>query len=359
MTLRTPIWVQADESDPEVEYSGIVLRGFLRALFHNEGVCNTTSGDLTVSQRAAGANFSVDVSPGFCVIEGDDVADQGYYLCESTATENLVIPAAPGSGSRVHRVVAQVRDALHNGSETTYEWEPVLVEDTDGSGPPDVPDSAISLATVTVTSSHTSITDADITDTRVNATPLMGRPRWVGSNEERPLNPVTGEIIHRTDQDLHEFWTGSAWQTLGTQNPPTARLNALSNQSIPNSTHTAVAFGSEAEDTHGGHSNSSSNSRYVAPISGVYLVSATAVWTGDPNGIRELSVRSDGSFSLAGDRQLAGSGTVTLVQSVTRLMRLNAGSYVEAVVWQSSGGSLALDASFQGGSRMEICWLRP
>ena len=316
MTLRTPIWVQADESDPEVEYSGIVLRGFLRALFHNEGVCNTTSGDLTVSQRAAGANFSVDVSPGFCVIEGDDVADQGYYLCESTATENLVIPAAPGSGSRVHRVVAQVRDALHNGDESTYEWEPVVLEDTTGDGPPDVPDSAISLATVTVTSSHTSITDADITDTRVNATPLMGRPRWVGSNEERPLNPVTGEIIHRTDQDLHEFWTGSQWRALGSLPAPT---QASDFTSLTGVTSTSYTNGSPVCGT-----------TFVAPPSGRVIITVSGA----------ISISNNGERIFLSYDVRAGStiGSGTLVAGAADLSALIAGSAVNsgAAAWASS-----------------------
>lgn len=171
MTLYDPLIMQADVGDSDISYSAQNERQMLDGLVAVEGVIEDAAtlaggtGALVVTQRAAGANMSVDVASGSCVILGDDVALQGKYMCVSDATENVVVPAAPGSGTRTHRIVARVKDKLHNGTYSTYEWLPDLIEDT-GSGLPAEPDSAITLATVLVTAGDSSVVDSMITDAR-------------------------------------------------------------------------------------------------------------------------------------------------------------------------------------------------
>lgn len=169
MTLKRPLFMQADVGDAEVEYSALDTRALIDALVGEEGVL---SGGL-LSQRAAGANFSIDVAAMVAVIAGDDVTDQGKYLCQSTAVENIATFSTgsplttPPSGTRVHRVVAQVKDKLHLGTWSGYEWAVEILADT-GSGTPSTPASAISLGTVSITAGQTSITDSHI----VNNAPL-------------------------------------------------------------------------------------------------------------------------------------------------------------------------------------------
>lgn len=163
MALLTPLWMQAQVGDTAIDYSALYFRQLIGAAF-TEGVMSVAH--LKVSQRAAGANFSVDVSAGVAAVNGADVADQGAYLCTSTTAENLAIPAPPGSGSRTHRVIARVKDKLHNGTDwSTYEWALEVLQDT-GSGTQDTPASAISLALVTVVAGQPSVSDANIVDTR-------------------------------------------------------------------------------------------------------------------------------------------------------------------------------------------------
>lgn len=162
MALLRPAWMQATGGDAAITYTAAQDRQVLAAIFSREGVLDKDAGHLRVTQRAAGANFSVDIAKGKVAIVGDDISDQGVYLCESTATENRSIPSAPGSGTRNHRVIARIRDKMHNGIWTGYEWVIEVQQDT-GSGTPALPASAVPLAIVSVSSATTSITNGNIT----------------------------------------------------------------------------------------------------------------------------------------------------------------------------------------------------
>lgn len=358
MTRRV-LWMQAASGDTPPQNAAIDDRQLLTAVFNQPGICNATGVDLKVSQRSAGANFSVDIAPGVAVVRGTDAPGQGLYVITSDAIENVTVPVPPASGSRTHRVVAQVRDKLHNSSDwSTYDWVPMVLEDT-GSGTPDVPDSALDLGTVTVAAAQVSVTDTNITDRRVSAVFMsVGLGRYVSSDAGRPPVPWGGELIWRTDLLDYQVWDGSQWRSLGL-NPPAARLaRTATNQSIPNSTQTALQWNSELEDTHNGHDNSTNPSRYTAPVAGLYLVTATVTWDQNASGIREIGLRVNGSVIYDGTR-VVNSSNITHVQSVSHLIRLAVGDYVEATVWQNTGGALAVDRTFHSGPLMEIAWLRP
>jgi hypothetical protein len=130
-----------------------------------EGVLGNS---FAVTQRGAGANFSVDISVGRAFIQDDDTSANGIYQVWSDATFNLVTPGAPGSGTRVHRVVLQMRNKGENGAWATYDFTPVLLQDT-GSGTPAQPASAITLAFVSIATGQASVLNANITDYRQRA----------------------------------------------------------------------------------------------------------------------------------------------------------------------------------------------
>jgi len=179
MALLKPLYMAAAEGDPPIPYTAQMDRaGLLSSVFSREGVLNKDGGQLRVTQRGLGAAMSVDVAAGWCAIAGDDISDQGTYVCVSTTTQSLDIPAPPASGSRQHRVVAQVRDKLSNGSWEVYDWTPVLVADT-GTGLRPEPPSAITLAIVTVPANALAITNAMIGDERKRSS--VGTPWQTGS----------------------------------------------------------------------------------------------------------------------------------------------------------------------------------
>jgi hypothetical protein len=166
VTLHKPILMQPASGDADLAYAGNEMRALVTANYPFDGIVPQAAGmGCAVTQRGAGANFSVDVAAGMAVITGDDVALQNSYLCWNDATFNLGTPGAPASGTRLHRVVLQVQDKLNNGAWTGYTFTPVLVQDT-GSGFPAEPASALTIAQVSIAAGQASVTNANITDMR-------------------------------------------------------------------------------------------------------------------------------------------------------------------------------------------------
>lgn len=171
MTLELPLWMQNNAYAARVDRS-LVDR------FASEGVL--TQGALAVTQRGAGANLSVDVAAGACVIDGDDQSNQGSYLCVSTAVENVVVPAAPGSLKRRDLIIARINDPQAGGAAGNN-WTLTYVQGSDlhASDPasPAVPNSAILLATLLRSVGDTTVTTAMITDGRTQSLPYAGELR--------------------------------------------------------------------------------------------------------------------------------------------------------------------------------------
>lgn len=161
-----PVMLQASGGDAAIEYSAQdLMRSTFDAIYRNGG--RREQSEFIVSQRSAGANFSVDVSSGYLIIQGTTTSFQGKYLMWSTGVINVTTPSAPSSGTRIHRLVVQINDKQITG--TTYGWRLWLMEDT-GTGTPNTPANAISLATITIASGQSSVTNSNITDTATTAT---------------------------------------------------------------------------------------------------------------------------------------------------------------------------------------------
>lgn len=163
MALLTPTWLQAGT------YSAKEDRSIIDATW-TEGVVSAAGGALAASQRAAGANNSVDVAAGVAVIQGDDSTGQGKYLVRNDATTNVAFTAAPVSNKRIDVLCIQVNDATAGGSAGDNAVFSV-VAGTAAASPtaPATPASAIPLAQVLRTAGDTSITTAMITDVRSEA----------------------------------------------------------------------------------------------------------------------------------------------------------------------------------------------
>lgn len=158
MTLETPVWLEAVTGDTAITYSARQLRTWIDAVFASEGVVGP--GDLKVTQRAAGANMSVDVAAGMTVITGDSVAFQGKYVARNTAVVNVPITTAPTTGTRTDIIVAKLLDKQADGG-TQYAWTISAL-----AGTTVVPPSAVFLGQIAVGANVTSITNSVITDQR-------------------------------------------------------------------------------------------------------------------------------------------------------------------------------------------------
>lgn len=175
MTLEKPLWAQSNT------YPARLDRALIAQLW-DEGVMDLTA--FKVSQRGAGANFTVDITAGYGIVQGDDQADQGNYQFRSTAVENITVSAAPGSNSRIDLICLRIYDSNAGGVGTSAGQSTASIPANTGafvhiagtaSGSPvapAVPASCLLLATIGPISSGTgSIVDGIITDTR----PLAGR----------------------------------------------------------------------------------------------------------------------------------------------------------------------------------------
>lgn len=163
MSFLTPSWMDAASG-----YSGSDDRRMLSAALQ-PGVVDAAS--LAVTQRAAGANLSVDVAAGTAFApqgQGTEALKRGW-VCTSTAVENLAISAAPGVGgqSRKDLVVVQVRDDTVDAGGFN-DWYLRVVQGTAGTpgAAPATPDHAYVLAVVTLTNGDTSVTTSNISDSR-------------------------------------------------------------------------------------------------------------------------------------------------------------------------------------------------
>lgn len=137
---------------------------------------------------------------------------------------------------------------------------------------------------------------------------------------------------------------------------PTARATNSANQSIPSSTTTTLAFDSERYDTANAHDTSTDNSRLTAPVDGIYAVTAQVNWQQSSTGIRELFLdTADGRIAA----ENAAPTNTAFYQEVTTQIRLEAGDYVEARVYQSSGGTLSVAKTDQYSPEFSITWLAP
>ena len=156
-----PLWLQ-NRTDHTAENE----RSLIQGVFTSEGVLSSTA--LTVTQNGT-PNMSVNVSAGQAVIQGDESANQGFYLVWNDAVKNLVISAADPTNPRRDIIVARVKDTYYSGATDAFEL--AVVQGTPAASPsdPTTPDNAIQLARVAVAAASTSVTNANITDLRVRA----------------------------------------------------------------------------------------------------------------------------------------------------------------------------------------------
>ena len=137
-----------------------------------------TGGSLVVTQRAAGANMSVDVAAGTAIVpqgQGTETVKRVYPAVTNTATVNLAINAAPAVGgqSRNDLIVCQIRDnAVDAGGVNDWYLRVITgtAATTGAQVDPAVPDHAYALARVTLAFGDASVTNAKITDLRTSNT---------------------------------------------------------------------------------------------------------------------------------------------------------------------------------------------
>lgn len=163
---------------------------------HQRGEGVSTYNSFRVSQRAAGANLSVDVNMDeMAFVRGDSVSQQHIYdVAPHASTINEVIAAADATNPRIDRVVLQVLDTTHDASGSSLAQTRVITGTPTGgatldnlTGAGSVPSSALLLADVLVAATDTAISNSEIRDRRAF---VAGVPIPLTAVDMVPLIPV-------------------------------------------------------------------------------------------------------------------------------------------------------------------------
>lgn len=233
-----------------------------------------------VSEDGGGASMDLDITSGTIQIN-----DTTYSITGSAAA--VTIGAADGSNPRIDLVSAKNDDTL-NVTAGTAAADPKAAN---------IPANSVLLAMVYVPASDTAIADNQITDKRV--------------------------IVPLKDVGAHVY-DGSS-------------------QTISHATATAVNFDTERYDTDAFHDTVTNNTRMTVPsgLGGKYLIGAYLSFAGNATGRRQVRLRLNGSteFAILIEQ---GVDSLTCYMVMSFVYQLSATDYVEVVVYQSSGGNLAI-----------------
>jgi hypothetical protein len=212
VALETPIWLQGGT------YSARLDRGLLDIVFA-EGVVNPGGGALQVSERALGANDTVDVAAGAAIITGDDEQFQGKYYVRMTAGTNIPFDPSPVSNQRIDLLCLRVNDPTAGGpAGDDAEFIVVAGSVAAVAVPPATPTTAIPLAEVLRLSTDTTIVDARITDARpvssTNVYTVRSFFETLSSAQRDLLTPFVGQTIFNTTLERIEVYDGTSWRPL-------------------------------------------------------------------------------------------------------------------------------------------------
>lgn len=162
MALRTPpSWLQNGSHPAEND------RLSMQAIFASSGIIGSTS--LAVTQATVPA-MAVQVATGWGAIVGDYTTNMGVYQFYNDAATQLTVTTSNPSNPRIDRVVVTIQDAYYTGASNTVTFQVIAGTPAGSPVAPSTPQNSLSLATIAVAAGATSITNANITDTRVNVT---------------------------------------------------------------------------------------------------------------------------------------------------------------------------------------------
>ena len=141
---------------------------------------------------------------------------------------------------------------------------------------------------------------------------------------------------------------------------PAARARTFVPVEIPNATLTVLPLEGEEFDTAALHNTVVQNSRLVAPVAGIYTVSAHVSWPLGTAGSRGLFVSAfiGSAFQRVASSVVKASDVGQTEQSVATIVRLSVGDSVLMEVEQSSGAPEIVQVSDHGPT-LAMAWLGP
>jgi hypothetical protein len=208
------------------------------------------------------------------------------------------------------------------------------------------------------------------------ATPTAVKSAYDLANGAIAKTTVTtaGDIIYRNATVPTRLGIGTAGQVLQVNSGATAPewatpagslsysgclLLRSTNQSIANSTDTAVLFDVETFDVGGYHSTTTNTSRITIPSGkgGYYQFNYNVMWASNSSGLREVMLFKNGVRVQYFTALAIASGSQS--QAITMIQAGAVNDYFEVYVFQNSGGALNLQgtATAQGSSSFSCAYL--
>jgi hypothetical protein len=172
-------------------------------------------------------------------------------------------------------------------------------------------------------------------------------------DDEHILPTGKNFIVYANDGTTERFKiaesTGNVTMGAGTLNDISVQVGKAANQSINNTTDTAIIFDTEAFDTNTFHDNVTQNTRITFLKAGKYSGVCRATWSGtSSSGVREFYIKKNGTTRIADQIHAATPSnydtTYALPLSNTQFA---ANDYIELYGWQDSGGALNVIADNQ------------
>jgi hypothetical protein len=166
MALRDAMWLENAGAVYNAGDYRRMLEGILAGTAAElHGICGG-AGDLKVSQQGSPA-MGITVAIGSGIVDGTESATQGIYVVVNDAAADVSIAASDPSNPRIDLVGVRIRDDEFSGANHVADL--FIVQGTAAASPsrPTAPDNFLELAEVDVPAGASSITNAEITDTRV------------------------------------------------------------------------------------------------------------------------------------------------------------------------------------------------
>ena len=145
--------------------------------------------------------------------------------------------------------------------------------------------------------------------------------------------------------------------------PPRCKVYKTANQSIANGAYACLTWNAEAFDTDTMHDNTTSNSRITFTTAGTYQITLNLYMQSNSTGNRLATIEKNGTTTQ-------GSGTVIMETlgyyppavthngfSLTTMASFSAGDYIQAFVYQSSGGALNVSGTSEAHSSFSARWV--
>lgn len=140
-------------------------------------------------------------------------------------------------------------------------------------------------------------------------------------------------------------------------NPPACRVTNSANISIVNNTETTLTFDTERFDTDSMHSTVTNTGRITCVTAGLYQISFSFRFPTQGVGMRYGIIWHSSAGALAGNSWAGANITIDNITSISTLWKMAVGEWVEARVYQSTGGPLNASKNSSDAPEFSAVWV--